>query len=73
MDQDIIYFARSNEKIYYYLKFHSYLYKDIMRDSIDKKTLEEMMKKEFRLTTGDKINEMVKRLEMVRSFLDILH
>lgn len=73
MNKDIIYQVINDERLNYYLKYHSYLYKDIMRGTISYKELDSMMKKEFKLTTSDKIKEMAEKLELIRSFLDILH
>ena len=72
MNRDLIYKIRENKTLYTYLKYNSYLYKKIMRNEITIKELENMMKKELKLTAADKINSISSKIELANAFLNIL-
>lgn len=72
MQLDIVQKIRNNPPLHYYLKFHSYWYKELMRNPASLKELELEMKQEYKLTASDKISDISNKITLVRSFLDIL-
>ena len=72
MNFDILYKIRQDKNMYIYLKYHSYWYKILKRDPTMIKIMEKEMKKEFKLTTGDKINDIYKKMELFNTFLNML-
>lgn len=72
MDLDILYRIRQDKNMYMYLKYHSYWYKILKREPTMVKIMEKEMKKEFRLTTSDKINDIYKKMELFNTFLNML-
>jgi len=72
MRLDLVHSIRSNPPLYHYLRYHSYWYKELNRNPSSLRVLEQEMKKEYKLTTEDKINKLNDRISMVVSFLDVL-
>lgn len=72
MKYNLIYTLKSNPLLYNYLKYNSYWYKELIRNPSSIKQLEAEMKKEYKLTTEDKINKLNDRISMIASFLDVL-
>ncbi len=72
MRVDTINYIRNNPPLYQYLKYHSYWYKAINRDSKLLKELEQDMKKEYKLTPEDKINRLNEKMNFISSFLEVL-
>lgn len=72
MNKQLIYKIRENVNLYQYLKYNSYLYKDILRGNITVKDLEKRMKIDLKDTTIDKINNLNNKIETINTFLDIL-
>lgn len=72
MKLDTLYKIKQNPNLYQYLKYHSYWYKILNRDPSLIKEMEEEMKKEFKLTPTDRINAFGEKIELFRTFLDIL-
>ena len=72
MNKQLIYKIRENVNLYQYLKYNSYLYKDILRGNITVKDLEKRMKIDLKGTTIDKINNLNNKIETINTFLDIL-
>jgi hypothetical protein len=72
MNREMIYLIRENKDLYQYLKYNSYLYKNILRNEISIKELEKLMKKELKQTPVDKLNEMKNKIELANTFLNIL-
>ncbi len=69
---DTIYKLRTNPALYHYLKYHSYWYKSINRNPDLIKDLEQEMKREYKLTTEDKIKKLNDKINLVASFLEVL-
>lgn len=61
-----------NPNLKRYLKEHSYWYKYLNRDPRSLKAMEDAMKKEYKLTTEDKLEKLNKNISLVYTFLDIL-
>ena len=55
-----------------YLRENSYWYKRLNRDPNSFYYFIEEMKKEYHLTTQDKINKTIDNISMFQSFLDVL-
>ena len=72
MRPDIIQLIRSNPPLNHYLRYHSYWYKSLIRNPSSIKFLEQEMKKEYKLTTEDKISRLNDKMNMVASFLEVL-
>lgn len=72
MNKQLIYKIRENVNLYQYLKYNSYLYKDILRGNITVKDIEKRMKIDLKDTTIDKINNLNNKIETINTFLDIL-
>ncbi len=72
MNRDLIFRVREKPDLYNYLKYNSYLYKLILRKEITLKQLEDLVKKELKQTTADKLNNISNKIELANSFLNIL-
>ena len=72
MQADTLILIRSDPRLNMYLKYNSYRYKELIRNPASITLLEEEMKKEFKLTTSDKINDMTEKLEMLQMFLNVM-
>ena len=72
MQADTLILIRSDPRLNMYLKYNSYWYKELIRNPAGITLLEEEMKKEFKLTTSDKINDMTEKLEMLQMFLNVM-
>lgn len=72
MKLDLVYSIRNNPPLYHYLRYHSYWYKELNRNPSSLKILEQEMKREYKLTTEDKINKISDRMSMITSFLEVL-
>lgn len=70
MRTDILIKIRSNPNLNNYIKYHSYWYKFLIRNPNSILKMEEEMKKEYKLTVSDKINNVNNKMEMVRTFLE---
>ena len=64
---------RQNQNNIKFLRENSHWYKYLNRNPIYFKQFEEEMKKQYKLTTEDKINKMIERLDMVSKIMDILN
>ena len=72
MQSDILFKIRNNPNLSTYLKYNSYWYKELLINPNSIFNVEQEMKKEFKLTLADKISNMNEKVEMIRSFMDIL-
>ncbi len=72
MKLDTLFAIRQDKNLYTYLKYHSHWYKVLKRNPLALKEMEQEMKKEYKLTTTDKISDLASKLQMVRTFLDVL-
>lgn len=72
MNVDIQYRLKSNPNDIKYLREKSYWYKFLNRNKNYFKQFEEEMKKEYKLTSEDKINKMANSINMLSKFIDIL-
>ena len=72
MKYELVQTIRSNPLLNQYLKYNSYWYKELIRNPSSIKKLEQEMKKQYKLTTEDKITKLSERMNMLSSFLDVL-
>lgn len=72
MRPDIVQLIRNNPPLNHYLRYHSYWYKELIRNPSSLKTLEQEMKKEYKLTAEDKINKINERMNMIATFLNVM-
>lgn len=72
MTLDLQFKIKQNPNLYRYLRENSYWYKELNRNPSSLKQMEQEMKNRYQLTTSDKINQVSKSLEMVRTFMDVL-
>lgn len=63
---------KNNPNLYRYLRENSHWYKELNRDPRSIKYMEAEMKKRYKLTATDRISNISKSLEMVRTFMDVL-
>ncbi len=71
MNKDIIYRLREDQRLYEFLKYNSFLYKDIIRGTITYKRLVDLMKQNLKLTISDRLNSMNEKIELANSLLNI--
>ena len=72
MINEAIFIIKKDEKLYEYLKYHSYWYSRITYNKDLIKEMVKEMKIELKETVEDKIIDFSKKLELVSSFLDVL-
>lgn len=63
---------RNNPYLYRYLRDNSSWYKNLNRDPNSIKQMETEMKSAYKLNLTDKISNINQKIEMVRTFIDIL-
>ena len=61
----------NNPNLKRYLKEHSYWYKSLNRNPLSIKEMEEEMKKEYRLTTIDKIERLSDKINLLNDIMNI--
>lgn len=64
---------KSNPYLARYLRENSYWYKILTRNPNEIDLLEKQMKEVYRLTPKDKIEDLSKKIEVIRNFMDILN
>lgn len=67
-----IHFIKNSPLVYNYLREHSEVYKDLIRDKISLKELENRAKNHYKQTPMDKVNEIVNSINMISSIMDVL-
>ena len=72
MNIDIQYKIKSNPNLQKYLKENSYWYKYLNRNPISLKYMEEQMRRDYKLTSKDRLNKFASSLDMITKFMDIL-
>ena len=63
---------KSNPNLYRYLRENSYWYKYLNRSPLSINALEQEMKEKYRLQPKDRIENIHKSVNMIRSFLEIM-
>ncbi len=72
MNLDILMNINKDPKQKQFLRENSYWYKYLNRSSIYYKDFLNSMKEAYKLTPTDKINKMMKDINMIKTFLDVL-
>ena len=72
MRPDILIKIRTNPNLNTFLKYNSYWYKELIRNPNSFPAMVGEMKKEFKLTTTDKINKLTDKMNMIRTFLEVM-
>lgn len=63
---------KNNPYLYRYLRDNSSWYKTLNRNPNAIKDMETEMKQAYKLNLSDKIDDISKKIEMIRTFMDIL-
>lgn len=72
MQIDILLKIKSDPMLYNYLKHHSNWYKILRRNPSLLNEMIQSMKKEYKLTATDKLNELSDKIMLMRTFLEML-
>ena len=72
MRPDILLRIKTNPNLNKYLKYNSEWYKDLLRNPDSISLVESLMKKEYKITLEDKLNKTNDKLNMIRTFLEVL-
>lgn len=72
MNLDTQFKLKSNPLLQRYIREHSYWYKLLNRNPDLLSDMNEEMKKEYKLTTADRINNLSEKITLVQSFLNML-
>ncbi|MBE6146963.1 MAG: hypothetical protein E7168_01365 [Firmicutes bacterium] len=64
---------RNNPYLYQYLRDNSSWYKILNRHPEALDDMEEEMKKVYKLNPSDKIDDLSRKLDMIRTFMDVLN
>lgn len=73
MNKEILSIINSNPYLRRYLNEHSYWYKELIRNPNSLKEMETKMKETYKLTFFDKINNLNDKVELIRTFIDVLN
>ena len=72
MRTDLILKIKSDPNLKQFLREHSYYYKDLNRDPNSIKYIEEHMKKEYNLTTEDKLKKVQDKLQTISTIMEVM-
>ena len=72
MRSDVLLRIRSDSNLLLYLKYHSYWYKELLRNPESIKYMESEMRKEFKLTLEDSMERLSNKVSILKNFLDVL-
>lgn len=72
MRLDLVYKIKSNNNLHRYLKENSYWYKLLNRNPSLIKKMEEDMKKAYKLTFEDKVDDLNSKINLIKGFMDII-
>ncbi len=70
MTLDIIFKINKDENLHRYIREHSYWYKILNRNPKLITKMEQDMKKEYKLTLEDKVNDITNKINLIKGFLD---
>lgn len=73
MDVKTQFQIRSNYYLSMYLRENSYWYKELNRNPASIINLEREVKEHYHLTAKDKMQDLGRKIEFVRNFMDILN
>lgn len=72
MKIDLIYKIKSNNNLHRYIRENSYWYKLLNRNPSLINKMEEDMKKKYKLTFEDKIDDLNNKINLVKGFMDVI-
>lgn len=72
MTLDLIYKIKSNKELHRYLRENSYWYKLLNRNPNLINKMNDDMKKAYRLTIEDKIDDLNNKVNLIKSFMDLV-
>ena len=72
MRLDLVYKIKSNNSLHRYLKENSYWYKLLNRNPSLISKMEEDMKKAYKLTFEDKMDDLNSKINLVKGFMNIV-
>ena len=72
MINEVIFIIKQDEKLYEYLKYHSYWYNILICDPDKLKDMVKEMKKEYKETFEDKLNDLNNKMKYLNTFIDLL-
>ena len=72
MRLDLVYKIKSNNNLHRYLKENSYWYKLLNRNPSLIKKMEEDMKKAYKLTFEDKVDDLNSKINLIKGFMDVI-
>ena len=72
MDLYTINYIKQNPIIKAYLRVDPSWYKELNRSSQYLKTVENLAKKHFQVTTEDKLKKLSRNIELINNFMDVL-
>ena len=64
---------RNNPNLYHYLRENSWWYKELNRHPEVIKELDQEMRSYYKLNLSDRIDKISQRIEMIRTFMDIMN
>ena len=73
MKLETIYYIKTNPLIYNYLREDSSWYKKLNRGEDVLKEIEESAKKFYKQTPEDKLNQLSKNIELIKTFLEVMN
>ena len=73
MDKKTIEYIKSNPLIYNYLREDSSWYHTLMRNPEKIKELEEVAKKFYKQTQEAKIEKLKERIDLIKTFMDVIN
>lgn len=73
MINDEIFKIKQDKMLYEYLKYHSYWYELIKKNSLNVKEMIKEMKIELKQTPIDKIKDLNKKIELLSSFINLIN
>lgn len=73
MDKKTIEYIKTNPLIYNYLRENSTWYHTLTREPYKIKELEEEAKKFYKQTPEDKIEKFKEKIELIKTFMDVIN
>ena len=73
MDKELLNQIRSNKLVYSYLREDSSLYKELLRNPKYIKEIERRAKEFYKETSIDKIERLEDKINLIRTFMDVLN
>lgn len=72
MKLDVQFKIKNNYLLQKYIRENSYWYKYLNRNPVLLSEMEREMKEKYKLTASDKINDISEKLDLLRTFMNVL-